>query len=704
MNFRASWAMVLVAIAALEFVPSYSGALPALVFAVAAIAPFVLVRLGAGARLGAVPAALLVVVGSLAAAWWALTRAGEGAGPAVFSDAVPRLLTSGRPAPVQAALLAPPALLVALVASVVAVCVFAPPPHTSARVGGVMAPTLGASVLYVGAQLLDAGRADRHGFVAMSLLLITVVSWSTPYRHGDDRVSMSWSPSVVAPAVGVVVLGLAAAAAVPATGAFEPRDHVTPPTVSLTESSPLTLLAAWGRNQKVEILRAKVLGTQRLRLATLSSFSGEAWQVDDSYTDFGAVGARELPAGERVQPVTADVSLTQLGGLWVPTPGGTTDTSLAGAVVDRANGGLARPEPVTAGLSYSVSGELDAPTQATLRAAPLADRVPARYLAVPHLPGGLAQYARESVRGASSPLEEAVALEDAVTTGRSFAPTAPTGSSYARLTTFLFGTAGRSGAQVGSSEQFAAAFAVLARAVGLPSRVVVGFIVPKPGADGSVVRGGNAEAWPEIYLAGAGWVPFEPTPGTGGASGDAGLKQAVLQRLKNNQGVVAAPSRQPRPTPTVPATKADSTDPSGTTNSVAVLLAIVVGLLVLIVVLLAALRWARTARHRRAGARGAWAEVLDLFVLLGRPAPRHVAAPELAAELDARLGQPGGAQLVATAADRAAFAPDAAGDATTSGVEVWRQVRVLKRRARSRLRWYRRAGFGVDPRPLLRRH
>ena len=694
--------MVLVLIAALEFVPSYSGALPAPVFAAAAIVPFVLVRLGAASRLGAVPAAALAVVVALAGAWWALLGADDSTGLAAFTDAVPRLLTTARPAPVDAALLAPPALLVALVATVVAVCVFAPPPDVSAKVGGVLAPMLGASVLYVAAQLLDAGKADRHGIVAVSLLLVTVVSWSTPYRHGDDRVSMSWTPAVIAPAIGVVALGLAAAAVVPATGAFEPRDHVTPPTVSLTEASPLTLLAAWGRNQGVEILKANVLGTQRLRLATLSTFSGDAWQVDDSYTDFAAVGARDLPHAGRVQPVTADVSITQLGGLWVPTPGGTSATSLAGAVVDRDNGGLARPEPVTAGLTYSVAGELDAPTQDTLRTAGLATGVPKRYLAVPHLPGGLSQYARDSVRGASSPLEEAVALENAVTTGRRLVPTAPTGSSYARLTTFLFGAANRAGAQVGSSEQFATAFAVLARAVGLPSRVVVGFIVPKAAAgSASVVRGVNAEAWPEVYLAGAGWVPFEPTPGSGGSSGDQGLKQAVLKRLKNNQGVVTAPSRQPRPPQRTPGTVPSASSGSAHSAFSALLLLMILALLVLVIVLLlAALRWARTARHRRSGAPGAWAEVLDLLVLMGRPAPRHVAAPELALDLDRRLGQPGGAWLVADAADRAAFAPD---PAAPGGADVWRQVRVLKRRARSQVRWYRRAGFGVDPRPLLRR-
>ncbi|MGE3620336.1 MAG: DUF4129 domain-containing transglutaminase family protein, partial [Acidimicrobiia bacterium] len=79
----------------------------------------------------------------------------------------------------------------------------------------------------------------------------------------------------------------------------------------------------------------------------------------------------------------------------------------------------------------------------------------------------------------------------------------------------------------GSSEQFAGAFAAMARAVGLPARVAVGFTPGRvdparpddPEVDdevvGYVVRGENAHAWPEVYLEGHGWVLFEPTPGRG---------------------------------------------------------------------------------------------------------------------------------------------------------------------------------------------
>lgn len=67
----------------------------------------------------------------------------------------------------------------------------------------------------------------------------------------------------------------------------------------------------------------------------------------------------------------------------------------------------------------------------------------------------------------------------------------------------------------GYCTHFATAFTLLARALGLPSRYVQGFCVPMKKTETSVY-GDMAHAWPEVYLDGAGWIPFEPTPGYAG--------------------------------------------------------------------------------------------------------------------------------------------------------------------------------------------
>jgi transglutaminase-like putative cysteine protease len=70
----------------------------------------------------------------------------------------------------------------------------------------------------------------------------------------------------------------------------------------------------------------------------------------------------------------------------------------------------------------------------------------------------------------------------------------------------------------GFCQQFAFAMAVLARLIGIPSRVAIGFTAGQPGPDRSwVVTSADAHAWPELYFSGLGWLRFEPTPsGAGG--------------------------------------------------------------------------------------------------------------------------------------------------------------------------------------------
>lgn len=67
--------------------------------------------------------------------------------------------------------------------------------------------------------------------------------------------------------------------------------------------------------------------------------------------------------------------------------------------------------------------------------------------------------------------------------------------------------------RTGYCEQFAAAMAVLARAVDIPSRVVWGFTPGEISSDGVItVRDTNAHAWVELWIEPYGWYPFDPTP------------------------------------------------------------------------------------------------------------------------------------------------------------------------------------------------
>lgn len=76
---------------------------------------------------------------------------------------------------------------------------------------------------------------------------------------------------------------------------------------------------------------------------------------------------------------------------------------------------------------------------------------------------------------------------------------------------------------------YAAAFATLMRAAGIPARVVTGYQggTYNPYARYWIVRQSNAHAWVEIWVAGRGWTRVDPTSAVAASRVDRGLEDAV---------------------------------------------------------------------------------------------------------------------------------------------------------------------------------
>jgi hypothetical protein len=93
----------------------------------------------------------------------------------------------------------------------------------------------------------------------------------------------------------------------------------------------------------------------------------------------------------------------------------------------------------------------------------------------------------------------------------------------------------------GYCEQFAAAMAVMVRALGYASRVAVGFLPGNVGEDGRfIVTTDQAHAWPEVYFKGFGWLAFEPTPTRfNPVAGDYTSPAAVVTGASITQGETA---------------------------------------------------------------------------------------------------------------------------------------------------------------------
>ncbi|MFC5287578.1 transglutaminaseTgpA domain-containing protein [Actinokineospora guangxiensis] len=627
------------------------------------------VLVAAAGRFPAGSVLTVLIPAGLAGGYFAARGAIEGGPMEVLRDSVPRLLTAARPAPPTVDLLMPGVVFVFCVAVVAAV---------SLRGTRLLGPPLAAVALYASGALLTGGSADPYGLAAVGVVAIALAGW----------VRRSEAPAVLGAVVGLVAVVL------PAGDAFEPRELVQPPIADVQVANPLPRLAAWAAAPDTELLRLR--GPQHaVRLAVLSKYTGASWRAATLYGPLGAVDAPALPPGGRVEGVSVEITVGALDGTWLPGMGRTVSTSLSDALVDPDSGALVLPRGLTPGLRYTVDGILDQPTDEQLAGAGVPGGAPVEeYLELPRLPADLAEYARTSVKSATNPYEQAVALEQVVRLDRVPDAEAPTGSSYARISQFLFGAPGTNGAGEGTAEQFATAYAVLARAVGLPTRVVVGFPPVPEGPDGyRVLRGVDVTAWPEVYFQGWGWVPFDPVSGTDSGP-SAAAKREVLDRLAS---VTASPPTPPSdlppllPPPHAPPPQAAAEPPS----RVWVVATGIALLPVLAAAVLATLRLARRSRLRRSGATGAWRHVLDQLVVSGRTPAPHLTAPAIAATIPDPA-----AHTLATLADRAAFAPYPPSPAAT---DPWTLARRARTAVARKAPWYRRLLWPIDPRPLRHR-
>jgi len=119
----------------------------------------------------------------------------------------------------------------------------------------------------------------------------------------------------------------------------------------------------------------------------------------------------------------------------------------------------------------------------------------------------LTNIADRETRGAQTPLQEADRLESWFQSSHFTYNLKPDLPKTNWLLPFL--TTIRTGYCV----QYAQAFAILARALGIPARIAIGYTAGTPGPDHTWdVTTADAHAWPELYFPEYGWLRFEPTP------------------------------------------------------------------------------------------------------------------------------------------------------------------------------------------------
>ncbi len=185
------------------------------------------------------------------------------------------------------------------------------------------------------------------------------------------------------------------------------------------------------------------------------------------------------------------------------------------------------------------------------------------------LPGLLPEEVRaaavKQTRSAKTPYAKALALQSWFREGGKFrySTEAPADTSNYAVADFL-----RS--RSGYCLQFASTMAVMARTLGIPSRMAVGFLPGKQlTKDEYSVRLTDAHAWPELYFYGLGWVRFEPTPSsrTGAAtspsSAPSSSAAASASPSSTRSGNTPTPSRTAAAKPSPSASSSQEDNPQG---------------------------------------------------------------------------------------------------------------------------------------------
>lgn len=166
--------------------------------------------------------------------------------------------------------------------------------------------------------------------------------------------------------------------------------------------------------------------------------------------------------------------------------------------------------PRTGTVHYQVTSRLDTPAAASLRTAAVA--LPAGYQVYLQLPPEITERTRELAAqltaGKPTQYDRALAIRDYLTSTFAYTLEQADPGQQEAVDFFLFTR------KKGHCEYFASAFVVLARAAGIPSRNVNGFL----GGEWNeydqyvAVRAGDAHSWAEVYFGEHGWVTFDATP------------------------------------------------------------------------------------------------------------------------------------------------------------------------------------------------
>lgn len=467
------------------------------------------------------------------------------------------------------------------------------------------------------------------------------------------------------------------------------------------------------------------------RLTSLDQFDGSIWSSNEKYAatrgqlapSSGLVGSRLIQR----------VKVGGLASIWLPAAYRPAAVDgIAGLSYSPGSASLISRKNTTDGLTYTVNSVLPDLNPQVLRQAPRSEAGRSdlgqdyeRYTAVPGKTSeALRALAARLNASKTTAFDKALAIQNYLRSPPfTYNLEVPAGHSGSAIDRFLFQT------QVGYCEQFAGSFGVLARLMGLPTRIAVGF---QPGSylNGTfTVQDKNAHAWPEVFLEGIGWTAFEPTPTAGNPQAEDYTGVPYAPQAPTEPDSTTPPPSAAAPATTVAPDTTSTTQPAATepsspedpgtpkspslwSNLVGALRQIapfLLGFVALIGPLAGSAAFVAWERRRRrtlvAGAPDArvhlaWQETLEAFARTGiRPAPA-----ETVAEFLRRVTTGGEHQALVRlghAVEQTAYTAQSAAPAVATTAETDRDAILTSCRAKLG-RWSKLIA-DLDPRPGLAR-
>jgi len=398
----------------------------------------------------------------------------------------------------------------------------------------------------------------------------------------------------------------------------------------------------------VELFTVDTKVPRYLGLTSLAQFDGTRWTPlpEDLRTADGSL-AQPPPDSN---PVLQRITVTRLGGPYAPAARTPASASWSGRTLRYGDqsGALIVSDGLQPGYQYQVTSYDFDPSPDELRSASVNNPPnPIYFQLPPNLPSEVRNLAASLTAGQPTAYDKARALQDYFRTNFEYSTLVQRGHSDDAMLNFL-------AIKKGYCEQFSATFAAMARAVGLPTRVMVGFTPGILRTDGLYhVAGRHAHAWDEVWFDGIGWVLFDPTPGRGAPGAEDHTGAAAEQEEGNGTPGNANGDNAPTPTfepsiqrprpengaptgPSVPVntvvTKQSDSGSSGGWILAAIILAIVAWVIAMPRVLN---RWFR--RHERDPAdrvASAWAATVRSLTMAGAPRVAGATPLEYARSVD----------------------------------------------------------------------